>query len=264
MLKLLRRAWKYVAASLSMSFNENADPKVQLEQAISEAHDSHRRLRDQAATVIAGQKQAEMRLNAAAQQVDKLAANARQAVMMADQEAKAGNEEKAADYTSAAESFATRLIAAEEEVDALKALVVQSTQAAQQAKNAVQQNAVQLQKKLSERQRLLGQLDQARMQEQVNKAMASLSETVGAAVPSLDEVRAKIEARHAHALGTAELTGSGVDSRILQVEKAAQDAEAQARLAAIRSELGIAPAAEAPDVSSEPTPDGEEQSATGQ
>ena len=45
------------------SFNEKADPKVQLEQAITEAQDQHRRLREQAANVIANQKQTEMRLN---------------------------------------------------------------------------------------------------------------------------------------------------------------------------------------------------------
>ena len=46
------------------TFNERADPKVQLEQAIAEAQNQHRRLQEQAANVIANQKQGEMRLNA--------------------------------------------------------------------------------------------------------------------------------------------------------------------------------------------------------
>ena len=52
---------------------------------------------------------------------------------------------------------------------------VQSSQVSDQARAAVQQNATQLQRKLAERQKLLSQLDQAKMQEQMNTAMASLS-----------------------------------------------------------------------------------------
>ena len=101
-----------------------------------------------------------------------------------------------------------QLIQLEKEVDDLKTLVLQSTQAADQAKAAVQQNAAALQQKLAERQKLLSQLDQAKMQEQMNKAMATLTETVGEDVPTLDEVRDKIEARYAKAKGMAELSES--------------------------------------------------------
>ncbi|HEX6236125.1 MAG TPA: PspA/IM30 family protein, partial [Acidimicrobiales bacterium] len=104
---------------------------------------------------------------------------------------------------------------------------------------AVQQNSIALQQKLGERQKLLSQLDQAKMQEQMNTAMASLSEAVGQDVPTLDEVRDKIEARYAKARGMAELTESSVESRMLEVEQAAMNSEAQARLSEIRSQLGI-------------------------
>ena len=52
---------------------------------------------------------------------------------------------------------------------------------------------------------VIPQLDQAKMQEQMNKAMVQLSETVGQDVPTLEEVRDKIEQRYAKAQGTAEL-----------------------------------------------------------
>ena len=160
------------------------------------------------------------------------------------------------EYTSAAESFASRLIAIEAEVEGLKALALQSAQAADQAKAAVQQNATQLQKKLAERNKLMSQLDQAKMQEQVNKAMASLSETVGDDVPTFDEVREKIESRYAKAKGVSELTGSSVESRMLEVEQAAANTEAQGRLAQIRAQLGLSPAAPTtePAPAAEPAP----------
>jgi phage shock protein A len=242
MLRALRRFWKYLAAKMNSSFNERADPKIQLEQAITEAQDQHRRLKEQAANVIANQKQTEMRLNRAMEELEKVSGNARQAVLMADEAGKKGDAAKSVEYTSAAESFANRLIQLEKEIEDLKALSLQSTQAADQAKAAVQQNSSALQKKLAERQKLLSQLDQAKMQEQMNKAMATLSETVGEDVPTFDEVREKIEARYARAKGMSELTESSVESRMLEIEQAAMNNEAQARLAQIRAQLGLAPA----------------------
>jgi phage shock protein A len=239
MLKLLRRWWKYMTAKLSSSFAEKADPKIQLEQAIAESQDQHRRLKEQAANVIAHQKQTEIRLNRVMGELEKINANARQAVVMADEATKTGEEAKATQYTSTAESFANRLIQLEKEVEELKALHLQATQAANQAKTAVQQNSMALQQKLAERQKLLSQLDQAKMQEQMNTAMNSLSESVGEDVPTLNEVRDKIEARYSKAKGMAELTETSVEGRMLEVEQASMNAEAQARLSQIKAQLGL-------------------------
>src|SRR2546423_11539635 len=85
MFKVLRRWWKYMTAKLSGSFNERADPKVQLEQAIMEAQEQHRRLREQAAHVIAHPKQTEMRLNRSMEELEKGNTHPRHAVPMADQ-----------------------------------------------------------------------------------------------------------------------------------------------------------------------------------
>ena len=247
MIKLLRRIGRYITAALTGKFNEVADPKVQLEQAIIEAQEQHRRLKEQAANVIANQKQTEMRLNRAMSELEKVNASARQAVLMADDATKRGDTAKAAEFTRAAEAFANRLISIEKEVESLKALSLQAAQASDQAKTAVQQNSSALQKRLAERQRLLSQLDQAKMQEQMNRAMATLSETVGQDVPTLEEVRDKIEQRYARAMGASELQEQTVESRMLEVEQAAVDTEAQARLAQIRSQLGLeaSPVAEA-------------------
>jgi phage shock protein A len=266
MFKLLRKAWLYMTASLTGKFNEKADPKVQLEQALMEAQDQHRRLKEQAANVIANQKQTEMRLNRAMEELEKVNSSARQAVLMADEATKQGDTAKATEYTRAAEAFANRLIASEKEVDGLKSLAMQTTQASDQAKAAVAQNSSALQKKLAERQKLLSQLDQAKMQEQMNKAMASLSETVGQDVPTLEEVRDKIEQRYAKALGTSELQGQTVESRMLEVEQASLDTEAQERLSQIRTQLGIGePATAAPAVApaSEPAAEAAPQATEG-
>ncbi len=247
MLKLLRRWWKYMTARLSGKFEESADPKTQLEQAIAEAQDQHRRLTEQAANVIAHQKQTQMRLDRAQQDLDKATGSARQALLLTDESTQKGDAAKALEYQQAAESFANRLIALEREVEGLKQMLLDAARAADQAKGSVSQNALALQKKLSERQKLLSQLDQAKMQEQMNKAMAQLSATVGEDVPTFDEIREKIETRVARAEGMADLTSTSVEGRMVEVEQAQMNAEAQARLSELRTQLGLPGAAAAPD-----------------
>jgi phage shock protein A len=239
MIKLIRRWWNYLSAALTGKFNEMADPAVQLEQALREAQDQHRRLKEQAANVIASQKQAELRLNKRIGDLEKLNANARQALVMAADAERKGDPAKAAQLTSAAETIATQLIQAEKDVGDLKAMVLQTTQASDQAKTAVQQNSRMLQQKLAERAKLLSQLEQAKMQEQMNKAMATLNEAVGDDVPTLNEVRDKIEARYAKAKAMAELNESTVDASIREIETATANASAQDRLSELRAELGL-------------------------
>jgi len=239
----VRRRWRYLMAKMTGDFEERADPKVQLEQAIYEAQDQHRRLVEQAANVIANQKQTEMQLNRAMEELEKVSGSTRQALRMAADAGGRGDAAKAGEYNQTAEAFANRLIATENQVESLKTMSLQTAQAAQAAKVAVQQNSAALQRKLSERQKLLSQLDQAKMQEQLNTAMGSLSTTVGQDTPTLDQVRTKIEQRYARALGTSELGGQGVEARMLEVEQAAMGSEAQGRLAEMRQSMGLGPGA---------------------
>jgi phage shock protein A len=243
MFKYLKKQWKYLVAKLTGSFNQNADPKVQLEQAIGEANNQHRRLKEQAANVIANQKQAEIRLNKKMEELGKLNGNVRQALIMASDAEKAGDAAKASQYSSAAETIANQLITVEADVESLKAMVLDSTEAADQAKAAVQQNSRLLQEKIAEKSKLMSQLDQAQMQEEMNSAMASLTETVGDDVPTFSEVQEKIEARYAKAKATSELQEVSVESRVLEIEQATANVEAQGRLSELRAELGLDSAA---------------------
>ncbi len=249
MFNSLKKLGKYIAAAFNSKFNEKADPKIQLEQALAEAHDQHKRLTEQAANVLANHKQTEIRLNRAMEELEKLNNSASQAVLMADEAAKRGDRAKSVELTRAAESFANRLIATESEVEALKSLHLQSAQAAQVAREQVATNSAALQTKLAERQKLLSQLDQAKMQEQMNSAMASLNASVGTDVPSLEEVRAKIEARYAKAVGMSELQNQPVEAGMLEVSRAQIEIESEMRLSQIREQLGLGPGQPAAELS---------------
>ena len=252
MFNLVKKWWKYLTAKLTGSFNERADPKVQLEQAITEARSAHVRLREQAANVIANQKQSELRLNSKMTELEKLNANARQALIMAADAEKAGDAAKAAQYNSAAETIANQLIQVEKDVESLKTMVFESAKASDQAKAAVEQNSRLLQEKLAEKSKLLSQLDQAKMQEEMNSAMAQLQESVGSDVPSFSEVEQKIQARYAKAKASAELAETSVESRVLEIEQATANVEAQSRLSELRAELGLESPAAAPAAVEQP------------
>lgn len=232
------KAWKYFLAAFGAKIDEKADPKVQIQQAIEEAQRQHQALTQQAAAVIGNQRQLEMKLARQMESVEKLQASARQALVLGDQARTAGDATKAAEYEQTATTFATQLVSAEKSMEDLKTLHDQALQAAQQAKKAVETNATILEKKLAERTHLMSQLEQAKMQEQVSKSLQQMSElAVPGNVPSLDEVRDKIEARYARALGSAELSSTTVESRMLEVEKSTLDVAGQHRLDQIRASM---------------------------
>jgi phage shock protein A len=239
MFKTLRRLWRYLGTSLGMELERAADPKVQLEQAISEAREQHRVLTEHAANVIANQTQLQYRLDRAIEDLGKTTTSARQALVLGDEARRAGNETKSTSLNQAAEGFAARIIQLEREVDDLRRSVLDASSASDRARRAVGQNSIALQKKLAERERLLSRLDQAAMQEQMNSAMAQLTTSLDDEVPTLDEVRRKIDQRLANAQAMTELREDTVDSNMLEVEHAQHEAETRARLRDLRSQLGL-------------------------
>jgi len=245
MWKAIKKWWRYLGTKLGLKLEESADPKVQLEQAIAEARDQHRKLTEQAANVIANQKQLQMNLDRAMDDYEKANSSAKQALLLSDQETKSGNADKAAGFNTAAEAFADKVINLEKQIEDYKKSLLDATTAAENAKKAVAQNSAALQKKLTEREQILSQLDQAKMQEQMNAAMNQLTATVGDEVPTFNQVRDKIEKRLAKAQANTDLSGASVESQMLDVEQAQASAEAQARLSEMRSQLGLsaAPAA---------------------
>jgi phage shock protein A len=232
------KAWKYLMALFNSKIDEHADPKVQIQQAIEEAQRTHQALTQQAAQVIGNQRQLEMRLNRQLADIEKLQVNVRQAVTLADQATAAGDAAKATEYNNAAEAFAAQLVTAEQGVEDLKTLHDQSLSAAAQAKKAVERNAMVLQQKIAERTKLLSQLEQAKMQEQVSASLRSMSELAAPGnTPNLEEVREKIERRYANALGSAELAQSSVQGRMLEVEQAGVEMAGHSRLEQIRASM---------------------------
>jgi phage shock protein A len=211
---------------------------VQIQQAIEEAQRQHQALSQQAAAVIGNQRQLEMKLNRQLGEVEKLQASARQALVLADEARAKGEEQRAQEFENAAQSFATQLVTAEQSIEDLKTLHDQALQAAGQAKQSVERNAMVLQQKLAERTKLLSQLEQAKMQEQVSSSLRQMTELAApGSTPSLEEVRDKIEKRYATAVGSAELAQNSVQGRMLEVQQSTTELAGSSRLEQIRASM---------------------------
>jgi phage shock protein A len=233
------KLWRYLTASANAQIDQRADPKIQIAQAIEAEQSRHSALANQAAAVLGNQRQLEMRLNRQLGEVEKLQASARQALVLADKTRAAGDGTKAAEYENAAQAFATQLVAAEQSMEDLKRSHDEALQAAEQARGAVEQSRMRLQTTLAERTKLMSQLEQAKMQEHVASSLRQVNElSAPGNTPSLSEVRDKIEARYANALGQAELAQSSVEGRMLEVQKATLDVAGASRLDQIRASMG--------------------------
>jgi phage shock protein A len=244
MWKTFKQWWKYLAMKLHVLHEERADPKVQLEQAIQEAKEQDRRLRDQTASVIANQKQAQARLDKAIAEYERANSLAEQALVLADQEHKSGNAQKSTRFEENAESLAGKVLTLEGEIGELEQQLLQATKDADQARAAVDQNGATLQRRLAEQEKLLNKLDRAKLREQMNKTMDDLGTTVGADVPTFAEVEKKIENRLARAEAHGEISerraANSTDAVTVEVEHALRSAEAQAWLSERRAKLGLA------------------------
>ncbi len=219
--KVFKRANSYAQASAQAAFDAHADPKVQLEQAISGMQEHYRDLEAAASEVIAQEKTAKMRLADLSEQEARYTKSA----LTAQQQ---GN-------LDAARAFATKIASLRDQIQSLSAQIPQYEQAASAAREAVQESADQLQQKLAERSTILAQVDQARMQQQVAASLAQVSElTRSSDVPSFDEIKQKVAGQFAQAQASAELTSASPEVQ----EMHAHHAELTSQADAILAELG--------------------------
>ena len=157
---------------------------------------------------------------------------------LSDKARSEGDERKAIEYENAAEAFAAQLVTAEQSVEETKHLHDQALKQADQAKQAVERNNMQLQEKVQQRSKLLSQLEQAKMQEKVSESLNSMNNLTNDSSPSLDSVRDKIEQRYSRALGQAELAENSVQNRMHEVKQAGIQMAGHSRLEQIRAEMG--------------------------
>jgi phage shock protein A len=248
---MFRRWWNYIKTWFGMKSKDAMDPEVEIEAAINEARQQDKVLRNEAAKVIAHRTRVADEVEEAAKEVAEAKELAKQALLKADGASQAGDAAEAQRWTTAAQSIAMRLQASQKNVDAMQSQLVLADQQSQQAQSAVRNNAMRLEEVTAKRMQMLGQLQAAKMQETVNKAMATISAKVGGDAPSLEEIEDKIQDRMANAAAHAQLESDSPEGAMAELERSVDLSSADSTLDDLRAELGIGSAAPEPPA---PTP----------
>ena len=245
MFRLILRTWHYTAAFLSQLFDARADPRVQIEQAIEEAKRQHSLLAEQAAAVIGNQRELQLKIARGNAELERLDASTAKALRLADAARAKGDEQGAAGYERTAQLLASQLAVAQSSLGDLVELHERAAAGAGAARRALDQNAFTLQRQMAERSKLLTELEAARMQERMADALAAIGTLAPAGnTPTLPQLREKIDRRIGRGAGRLEIARDGVESQLIEVERAVIDARGEQLLDEIRKREGLAPAKE--------------------
>lgn len=231
------KGWKYLMQSFDTKIDQNADPKVQIQQAVAAAKEQHKAISEHAANIIGNRNQLQMKMERLIKSQEDLQNKARTALQAAQKAEAAGDAEKAQQFNNAAEVIATQLVSVEQELEQTKQAYASADHAAREAQQKQQQSEAHLKEQLSQVSQLESQLNQARMQEQTAKTMDSMNQFNDDNVPTLDGVRDKIERRYANALGQQELMKDSMTDRMAEIESGSTDAAAASRLDQIRASM---------------------------
>ena len=215
------------------------NPEVEIEMAISEARKRDQELRNQAAKVVAHRTQIESKMEKAADDVGEAREMAKQALLKAQDAQASGDGASVDKWTRTAQAMAMRLQASENNLTTLKTQYETASSQAEQAKKAVQSNAMEMQQLTAKKMELLGSLEAAKMQEAVNAASDALADTMDYDMPSLDAIEEKIEARKAQAMAKAELREATPEGAEAELKEAINMVQADAKLEELKAELGL-------------------------
>lgn len=236
---MLRKWWEYIKAWFRGASNRVMDPAVEMQMAIDQAKQQDRNLRNQAANIVAHRTQLEGRIEKEADTVGETREMAKQALMKAEEARAKGDTAGVDKWTTTAQSLALKLQAAENNLSSLTQQYEVAIGQAEDAKRAVQQNATKLQELSAKQIELMGTLEQAKMQEQVNQAVQVMSATLDDEMPSLASVEEKIEKRKAQAMAKAEIYEATPQGAEAELRQAINETAADAKLEELKAELGL-------------------------
>jgi len=193
-----------------------------------------RSLRESATNIIAYQYQLEGQRKKLYDDLEKVSTSARQAVMMAEEASRADEADNASRFNESAEILSQQIITIDTQIAAIDVELIEASQASEEAKSIASDSAIATTQMKAKGAELRADFERAKMAEASLEAAGS---------PSFAEVKGKIGERVAHAEAMAELADADGETALVgataMVEQAAIEARAAARLAEIRSQMGI-------------------------
>ena len=236
---MFKRIIGYLRQLFRSAAESAMDPEIEIEQAITESKKQDQALRNQAAKIIAHRTQLEAKIEKSADTVGEARELAKKALLKAEEAKVAGQDDQVVKWTQAATSQALKLQAAENNLNGLKDQYQFAVTQSDDAKKAVQQNAMRLQELAAKRMELVGKIQQAKMQESVNSAVESIGASMEMDSPSLEKVEEKIEGRLSQAKARAELREVTPEGAEAELREAISIAGADSKLDELRAELGL-------------------------
>jgi phage shock protein A len=231
---------KRLFRSIFGGFIERAeDPELILQQVMRDMRDKIPQMNENVAQVMATQKLLEREVTSLGKEIGELDGKIRAAI-------KQNRDDIATTFISAMQEKQTALERSRQQLESART-------ASEQAIRFRDNYLLQLKKKQGEAMQLISEHRRARMQEQLAQAMASFQ--VGDEASTFDEMREKVARRMASAEAKMELSTTGVESQIAEIEKEAFSMQVQDTLTAYKRQMGLAtetPTPAPPSISAEP------------
>ncbi len=210
--------------------------------------DQVRALRESATNIIAYENQLEAQRSKLYSELERANTNARQAVLMAKEAEQGGDSATAAKFNESAELIATEIVRIDTQIAAIDVELIEAKQASDEAKSIASNSAIEMTQMKAKGAALRADFERAKMAEATLEAEGGTT---------FDSVKGKIEGRVISAEARAELDDADGQNDIAgataMVEAAAAESKAAAKLAEIKSSMGIlgspdpAPAAAPPN-----------------
>ena len=240
MTSLIARGWRYFGALLGSALDQLADPRLQVQMAVEGAKRQHQLLTEQAAAVLGNERELDIKVGRAMAEVERIRTATGRALMLADRASRDGDESAARGHDQTAALFAVQLAGAESAARELADARDRSARAAAAARRAVDHSAHLLHARMTEGARLTTEIEAARMQEHVADTLTALDEMApGRSIPTLEQIRTRVDRRVSIAAARSELAGSGTGARMLEIERAGLEETGRQKLLEIRQALGL-------------------------
>ena len=245
--------WRQLGTRLRRGPEPERTPDVAttLETAIAGLREQHALVTAQAAEIVAAEGQQRAHLDRALAEQERRTASAEQAVRRVDEESAVGRRHEADRWEATAEALAGRIQSLEREIDYRGVAGHAAAEASARARSTVDQSASVVRSRIAEYQRLLSDLGQAQIQEQLNDTLGRSEPGRDGAGPTTEAVRRTIAERLATAQALTEIRSEPASGRHLELERGPSRVDARARVDQMARDL-----TQRPDADAEPSDGG--------
>jgi phage shock protein A len=219
------RMWRIIKGWLLIGVEKAEDPEIILKEAQDSMQRELEKAKEQAVQAIAARNQLRGVLQDQQNFSANLEAKARAAL-------KAGDEELARHLLVEKSTY-------DKNIDQLKGQLAQAEQAAEAVKGNIKQMEAHVRQRAAQRLALTTSWKQAKIQEQLNKALSGISleghdQAFNRAEERIKELQAKSDAR-------TELAEGGLRQRMAQLDNVVANDQADSELARLKGEMGMLP-----------------------